>query len=219
MENITVPKNVTLIGNNAFALCNNLKEIHILNPECTINGNSNTICNKMIDDPDGSTRSVYVFDGTIYGYEGTSTQEYAEKYGYKFEPLGKYNPTITSASTNTPSTTTTSTTTTKPTTSTITSIITTSTTTSPIQNQQKYPLGDVNNDGQINAVDASSVLSYYAMVSTNKDGGFDDLQKVAADVDHDGQINAVDASCILSYYAYVSTTKEEILPLAEYMNK
>ena len=82
-----------------------------------------------------------------------------------------------------------------------------------------YILGDVNNDGQINAVDASSVLSYYAMISTNKDGGFDDAQKSAADVNNDGQINAVDASCILSYYAYVSTSKEEILTLESYLKK
>ena len=219
LKSVTIPENVSSIGNNCFALCYDLEEIYILNPECKFNGNGNTVCNHMIDDPDGSAKSLYVFDGVIHGYEGSTAQTYADKYGYKFESLGKYNSTITSTFTTTPSTTTTSTTTTKPTTSMITSIITTSTTTSPIQNQQKYPLGDVNNDGQINAVDASSVLSYYAMVSTNKDGGFDDLQKVAADVDHDGQINAVDASCILSYYAYVSTTKEEILPLAEYMNK
>ena len=83
----------------------------------------------------------------------------------------------------------------------------------------EYKLGDVNNDGHINAVDASSVLSYYAMISTNKDGGFDEAQKNAADVNHDSLINAVDASCILSYYAYVSTTKEDILSIEEYLKK
>ena len=80
-------------------------------------------------------------------------------------------------------------------------------------------LGDVTNDGHINAVDASTVLAYYAMISTNKDGGFDDNQKAAADVDHDGKINAVDASNILSYYAYVSTTKEEVVPMEQFMKK
>ena len=77
-----------------------------------------------------------------------------------------------------------------------------------VQSDVVYSLGDVNNDGQINAVDASTVLSYYAMISTNKDGGFDDKQKGTADVNKDGLINAVDASCILSYYAYTSTTKD-----------
>ena len=83
----------------------------------------------------------------------------------------------------------------------------------------EYEFGDVNGDGHINAVDASSVLSYYAMISTNQDGGYDDKQKAAADVNHDGQINAVDASCILSYYAYVSTTNEEILSIEAYLKK
>ncbi len=82
-----------------------------------------------------------------------------------------------------------------------------------------YLLGDVNNDGNINAVDASSVLAYYAMISTNKEGDFDENQKAAADVDHDGKINAVDASNILSYYAYVSTTKEEVVPMEQFMKK
>ena len=80
-------------------------------------------------------------------------------------------------------------------------------------------LGDVNSDEYINAVDASSVLAYYAMISTNQDGGYDEEQKLAPDVDHDGKINAVDASNILSYYAYVSTTKETPMSMEEYMKK
>jgi len=77
----------------------------------------------------------------------------------------------------------------------------------------------VNNDGYVNAVDASSVLAYYARVSTNQEGGYNEKQMNAADVNHDGMINAVDASNILAYYAYASTTKEETLSLDEYMKK
>jgi hypothetical protein len=87
------------------------------------------------------------------------------------------------------------------------------------EKQTTCKLGDVNNDGIINAVDASSVLAYYAMISTNQDGGYDDEQKLAADVNHDGNINAVDASNILSYYAYVSTTKEKPMSMEEFMKK
>ena len=94
-----------------------------------------------------------------------------------------------------------------------------STTTSTTTQPDEYKLGDVNNDGKVNAVDASSVLAYYAMISTNQDGGYDEEQKLAADVNHDGMINAVDASNILAYYAYVSTTKEDILSMVEYMKK
>ena len=130
----------------------------------------------------------------------------------------------TSTSNNTNSTTkNTSTTTAIGSTTTATSTITntaqsTTTTTAPVK-PITYTLGDVNNDKQINAVDASSVLAYYAMISTNQDGGYDEEQKLAADVNHDGLINAVDASNILSYYAYVSTTKEDIMSMEEYMKK
>lgn len=70
-------------------------------------------------------------------------------------------------------------------------------------------LGDVNSDGYINAVDASSVLTYYALISTNQDGGYTEAQKLDADVNHDRLINAVDASNILAYYAYTSTNNSE----------
>ncbi|WP_294412878.1 leucine-rich repeat protein [uncultured Ruminococcus sp.] len=80
-------------------------------------------------------------------------------------------------------------------------------------------MGDVNFDGNVNAVDASMVLAYYAMISTNQDGGYNEEQMLAADVNHDGDINAVDASSILAYYAYVSTTKETPMSMEEYTKK
>ena len=82
-----------------------------------------------------------------------------------------------------------------------------------------YVLGDVDSDSKIDAVDASSVLTYYAMTSTNKDGGFNEAQKLAADVDKNGAINAVDASNILSYYAYTATTKENVISFEEFLSK
>ncbi|WP_303826270.1 dockerin type I domain-containing protein [Ruminococcus flavefaciens] len=84
---------------------------------------------------------------------------------------------------------------------------------------ESYSLGDVDNNKTINAIDASIVLTYYAMNSTNKSGSFTDAQKKAADVNSDGAVNAVDASHILSYYAYTSTAKEKILTFGEYMKK
>ena len=104
-------------------------------------------------------------------------------------------------------------------TTTSTKTTTTAVTTAPPVPHSDYKLGDVNNDGLINAVDASAVLAYYAMISTNQNGGYDEEQKLAADVNHDGLINAVDASNILSYYAYVSTTKETPMSMEEYMKK
>lgn len=89
----------------------------------------------------------------------------------------------------------------------------------PVENEVPDTLGDVNSDGHINAVDASSVLSYYACISTNQKGEYNDEQKLAADVNQDRMINAIDASFILSYYAYTATTEQDIMPIAEYLKK
>lgn len=79
--------------------------------------------------------------------------------------------------------------------------------------------GDINNDGRINAVDASAVLSYYAMVSTSQDGGFTEAQKQAAEVNNDSTINAVDASGILAYYAYTSTASGEVISIEDFISQ
>ncbi len=63
-------------------------------------------------------------------------------------------------------------------------------------------LGDVNGDGNIDAADASTVLTAYANTSSGRAIGLTAAQVVAADVDNNGSVNAVDASNILSYYAY-----------------
>ncbi|SEH50582.1 Leucine rich repeat-containing protein [Ruminococcus flavefaciens] len=104
-------------------------------------------------------------------------------------------------------------------TSTTTQVITTSVTTTTVASTTDYILGDVNNDNLINAVDASSILKYYALISTSKEGGYSEEQKLAADVDHDGLINAVDASIVLAYYAYASTANDDILSLEAFAKK
>ncbi|MDE5946431.1 MAG: hypothetical protein K2G63_03870 [Oscillospiraceae bacterium] len=63
-----------------------------------------------------------------------------------------------------------------------------------------YIIGDVNNDGVIDASDASQVLSIY---SANAAGEYvvDEEIILRADVNNDGVIDASDASSILQYYA------------------
>ena len=59
--------------------CCNLKSITIENSECEIADHADTISNGYDAD------SRYYFNGTIYGYENSTAQAHAEKYGYAFE--------------------------------------------------------------------------------------------------------------------------------------
>ena len=82
-----------------------------------------------------------------------------------------------------------------------------------------YVLGDVDANGKINAVDASMILSEYAVMSTKGISELDDTQKKAADVTNDGKINAIDATTVLTYYAYTSTHGGEALSMEEFLEK
>ena len=79
--------------------------------------------------------------------------------------------------------------------------------------QKEYSDGDVNGDGEINAVDASVTLQEYALLSgEGAAGSFTEAQAKAADIDGNGMVDAVDASRILAYYAYISTLDGEEIP-------
>lgn len=65
-------------------------------------------------------------------------------------------------------------------------------------------LGDTDNDGMIDASDASSILAMYANLSTGQ-ATASEADFACMDVDGDNMIDASDASLVLSYYAYVST--------------
>ena len=68
-----------------------------------------------------------------------------------------------------------------------------------------YSLGDINNDGIVDAVDSTQILIEYANLSTVGTSTLNDAQKKAADTNNDGIIDSVDSSCVLAYYAYTST--------------
>ena len=114
--------------------------------------------------------------------------------------------TVTTMKKPTTTTTITVTTTKKPTTTATTTVITTVTTTT-LPPEKK---GDVDGDGQTNAVDASLILSHYARISTGGRAELSREQQLAADANGDGFIDAVDASCILGYYAFLSTHTETL---------
>ncbi|MDE6781999.1 MAG: leucine-rich repeat protein [Ruminococcus sp.] len=84
LTSIEIPDNVTSIGYYTFSECKNLNEVTILNPDCEIYDNSETFTNGW-----DSTKLTISFNGTIYGYENSTAQEYAEKYKRKFVSLGE----------------------------------------------------------------------------------------------------------------------------------
>ena len=64
----------------------------------------------------------------------------------------------------------------------------------------EFVLGDVNEDGNVNAMDARLTLRYSAKMGT-----FTDKQLLAADVNKDGTVNAIDARKILRVAAQIDT--------------
>ncbi|SEK67914.1 hypothetical protein SAMN02910353_01066 [Ruminococcus sp. YRD2003] len=66
-------------------------------------------------------------------------------------------------------------------------------------------IGDVNEDGRVDAKDASVVLMAYAKLSTGADDGLTDKQRRVADVNGEGKVDAKDASAILAFYSFLQT--------------
>ena len=73
----------------------------------------------------------------------------------------------------------------------------------------------MNDDGKVDGIDASKVLTSYAMESAGKRSELTEKQQKAADVNSDGKVDANDASLILSFYAYNSAGND--VTLADYI--
>ena len=74
-----------------------------------------------------------------------------------------------------------------------------------------YSIGDVDDNGKIDSVDASAILKEYSLLSTQKTPLFDENQKKAADVNGDEFFDAKDASTLLGYYSSVSTGSRDTM--------
>lgn len=72
IRTVTLPKSVKYIGNAAFAI--SAETFVILNPDCEI-----------YDHPYTLPRPTIVTTSTIYGFEGSTAQMYAQKYNRDFE--------------------------------------------------------------------------------------------------------------------------------------
>lgn len=64
----------------------------------------------------------------------------------------------------------------------------------------EIPLGDIDGNYVINAIDASAILSEYTNTSSDKPASLHGWQYRAADYDGNGIINAIDASAVLTLY-------------------
>ncbi len=233
--NVILPEYVTKIEHNGFNNFAALNDITIENPNCEIIDNGY----KLGIQPDeygvpafeidyggticfSSLWGVIFYIGTIYGYEGSTAQAYAEKCGYKFEVLDKEpvttEPVVTTSASESTTTTTTTTITTKTSTtsasktSTVTAVSSTSTvkqtsattiktSASPAQTTTVTSstgatviLGDANGDGVVNVRDCAFIASALAK-------GLADTLPKSADFNGDGKINVRDAAAIASYLA------------------
>lgn len=84
LRSITLPETVTSIGGAAFAECSCLESIDFMNSSCEIDDDPASICSTY-DEKSGTC----TFNGIIRGYDGSTAQAYAEKYGYTFELSGE----------------------------------------------------------------------------------------------------------------------------------
>ena len=92
ISTISLPSTVTMIGAEAFNNCRNLRDIYIYSKDCVFYGKGATICNSSTDRYNAS------FNGTIHGYSGSTAEEYAKKYNYKFSVINGSEPIQTTVS-------------------------------------------------------------------------------------------------------------------------
>ena len=96
LVSLTIPDSVTKIGSQAFSYCKSLKSVIVPSSVESISIYAFGWCDNLesltIENPDCA---IYSFKGlvndsaTIYGYPDSTAQAYAEKYGYKFAPIGE----------------------------------------------------------------------------------------------------------------------------------
>lgn len=160
LASITIPQSVTEIKDNAFYRCPRLTSV-------TIPQNVTIIGNKAFGyDLNDEYIQQKVPGFTIYGYPGTAAETYAIENGFIFKTIGEQ---ITTTVTTAITTNTFTTTTAPP------------NTTQPIT-EPDFEIGDVNNDGVVNAVDSSIVLTAYALIATGNSSNLNANQLNAADV-------------------------------------
>ena len=77
VRSVRIPASVTVIGLEAFKGCTRLDEIVVLNPSCTIEGDSGYVTTLGVP---GRT--------VVAGYPDSTAERYAKAYGYPFRAIG-----------------------------------------------------------------------------------------------------------------------------------
>jgi hypothetical protein len=177
IKSIVLPDTITMIAGSAFEKCSELVSITIKNPDCNlVTGVYYSISNdtERLEWKEGKKRfSKYVpkFSGTIYGYEDSTAQAYADKYDFKFEPLKNENLSSLLGDLNGDGK--------------IDSVDASNllqayavfATGQAQPTEHELAVSDVNYDGKIDSVDASKVLSYYAYISSSGSQSFIEFLK------------------------------------------
>ncbi len=207
ITSVVLPETVTEILKNGLHTGNKLKSVTVMNPDCKY-----------------PSYTSFPKDAKLIGLSGSTTEKFATEKNITFEAIGSA-PVQTSSETTAVTTTTTATTSAKTTTTatttavtttapvtvssttttakttTVTSATETTVTTTVTQNPVKDNLlGDFDGDGEISIEDAQKVLNAYAEAVAGNDPKLTDAQKAAADVNKDGTVDVTDAQFILMYY-------------------
>lgn len=82
LESVTVPESVTYIDGYAFADCDRLKQVIILNPNANI-----VVKDDRYPDRDNYNILNYSPNAVLYGYEGSTAQAYAKECNIPFKVL------------------------------------------------------------------------------------------------------------------------------------
>ena len=185
LTSVVIPENVEILGGGAFKGCNNLKEIYFLNPYCEIQApiwKAGSIELQKLDLTQTISNNVKngigTFTGKIYGFSGSTAEEYAAKCGYQFADIMTGDVIVTSNNGNaiTTITTTTNTTTTKTTTkypiNTVTQRVNPTTTTTTISKQptviNKSYLHDNGKPYELSPKDGSDAITKPKLEVTKK---------------------------------------------------
>lgn len=86
LESVTIPASVESISAYCFDNCRNLRKVTILNPDVYL------MTNEILEEEAREYNSYEIFlednHVVLYGYDGSTVQQYAEKYTLPFESLG-----------------------------------------------------------------------------------------------------------------------------------